>query len=209
MSMFILTTSCLTTSSLPWFMDLTFQVSMQYCSLHDQILLSSPDISTTEHHFCFGPAASFFLGLLVVILCSSPVAYWTPSNLGDSSFGVISFSLFIQFMRSSRQVYWGDPSSSGSDFVNSPLWPISLGWPYIAWLTASLNYASPFTMTRQWSMKGILHWKMSPPGLSEGVQYATGEEQRRTTSSPRKNEVAGPKWKQCSVVDMSGDESKI
>ena len=50
---------------------------------------------------------------------------------------------------------------------------------------------------------------MSPPGLSEGVQYATGEEQRRTTSSPRKNEVAGPKWKQCSVVDMSGDESKI
>ena len=50
---------------------------------------------------------------------------------------------------------------------------------------------------------------MSPPGLSEGVQYATGEEQRRTTSSPRKNEVAGPKWKQCSVVDMSGGESKV
>ena len=44
---------------------------------------------------------------------------------------------------------------------------------------------------------------------SEGVQYATGEEWRRTTSSPRKNEVAGPKWKQCLVVDMSGDESKI
>ena len=32
MSMFTLTTSSLTTSNLPWFMDLTFQVPMQYCS---------------------------------------------------------------------------------------------------------------------------------------------------------------------------------
>ena len=37
---------------------------------------------------------------------------------------------------------------------NSPLWSIHLGWPYTAWLIASLSYASPFTMTRQWSMKG-------------------------------------------------------
>ena len=44
---------------------------------------------------------------------------------------------------------------------------------------------------------------------SEGVQYATGEEWRRTTNSLKKNEVAGPRWKQCSVVDLSGDESKI
>ena len=44
---------------------------------------------------------------------------------------------------------------------------------------------------------------------SEGVQYATVEERRRTTNSLRKNEAAGPKWKRCSVVDVSGDESKI
>ena len=44
---------------------------------------------------------------------------------------------------------------------------------------------------------------------SEGVQHATGEEWRRTTNSLKKNEVAGPRWKQCSVVDLSGDESKI
>ena len=43
---------------------------------------------------------------------------------------------------------------------------------------------------------------------SEGFQYATGEEQRTTISS-RKNEAAGPKWKECSVMDVSGDESKI
>ena len=44
---------------------------------------------------------------------------------------------------------------------------------------------------------------------SECVQYATGEEQKTTTNSPRKNEVVGPKWKRCSIVDVSSDESKI
>ena len=33
MSAFTLAVSCLTTSNLPWFVDLTFQVPMQYCSL--------------------------------------------------------------------------------------------------------------------------------------------------------------------------------
>ena len=33
MPVFILTISSLTTSNLPWFMDLTFQVPMHYCSL--------------------------------------------------------------------------------------------------------------------------------------------------------------------------------
>ena len=50
------------------------------------------------------------------------------------------------------------PSSSGSRFVRTqPLWPVHLGWPYTARLIASLSYASPFTKTRQWSMKGILY----------------------------------------------------
>ena len=44
---------------------------------------------------------------------------------------------------------------------------------------------------------------------SEGVYYATGEEQRRITNSPRMNEAAGPKWIQPSVMDVSGDESKV
>ena len=44
---------------------------------------------------------------------------------------------------------------------------------------------------------------------SEDAQYATGEEQRGTTNSHRKHEEAGPKWKWCSVVDVSGNESKI
>ena len=56
--------------------------------------------------------------------------------------------------------------------------------------------------------EGDVTLKDEPPGL-EGVQYAPAEEQRTTTNSSRKNEVAGPKWKQHSVSDVSGDESKI
>ena len=39
MSTFTLAISCLTTSNLPWFMDLTFRVPMQHCSLQHRILL--------------------------------------------------------------------------------------------------------------------------------------------------------------------------
>ena len=44
---------------------------------------------------------------------------------------------------------------------------------------------------------------------AEGVQYANGKQQRAITNSSRKNEVAGPKQKRCSVLDMSGGESKV
>ena len=40
---------------------------------------------------------------------------------------------------------------------------------------------------------------------SVDAQYATGEEGR---NSSRKNEMAEPQWKQCSVVDVDGDGSK-
>ena len=39
-----------------------------------------------------------------------------------------------------------------------------------------------------------------------GAQYATREEWRNNT---RKNEEMEPKWKQCPVVDVTGDRSKI
>ena len=84
-------------------MDWTFQVPVQYCSLYHQTLLSPPDISTSSHCFCFDPASSFFLELF---LCSSPAAYWTPTDLGGSFFSVLSFCLFVLFMGFSRQECW-------------------------------------------------------------------------------------------------------
>ena len=43
----------------------------------------------------------------------------------------------------------------------------------------------------------------------EDIQIAPGEEWRAFTNSYRKNEVAGPKQKWPSVVDVSGNERKI
>ena len=119
MSMFILAISCLTTSNLPWYMDLTFQVPMQYCSLQHQTLLPSPVTSTTGCCICLGTISSFFLE---VYLHWSPVAYWVPTNLGSSSFSIISFCLFILFMGFSRQKYWsGLPFLSPVDRILSEL----------------------------------------------------------------------------------------
>ena len=103
MSTFTLAISCLTTYNLPWFMDLTFQVPMQYCSWKHQTLLPSPVISKTGCCFCFGSNSSFFLELF---LHWSPVAYWAPTDLGSSSFSVLSFCLLMGFMGFSRQEYW-------------------------------------------------------------------------------------------------------
>ena len=119
MSIFTLVISCLTTSNLPWFMDLTFQVPMQYCSLEHRILLLSPVTSTTGCCFCFGSVSSFFLELF---LHWSQVAYSAPTNLGSSSFSVLSFCLFILFMGFSRQEHWsGLPFPSPVDHILSDL----------------------------------------------------------------------------------------
>ena len=92
---FTLAVPCLISSNLPWFTDLTFQVPMQYCSLQHWTSLSPPNTSTTEHCFHFGTFTSFFMDLLAIALCSSPVQYLTPSDLGCSSSSVIAICLTI------------------------------------------------------------------------------------------------------------------
>ena len=115
MSMFILVITCLPTSNLPWFMDLTFQVPMQYCSLQHRILPPSPVTSTAGCCFCFGSVSSFFLELF---LHWSPVAYWAHIGPGSSSFIVLPVCLFIMFMGFSRQEYWsGLPFPSPEDNI--------------------------------------------------------------------------------------------
>ena len=101
MLMFTLAISCLTISNFSWFMDPIFQGS---------------HTSTTECHFRFDPASSFFLELL---LCSSPVALgildtcW-PGGLIFQCHMCLPFLLFIGF---SRQEYWSGlpfPSPGGN-----------------------------------------------------------------------------------------------
>ena len=42
--------------------------------------------------------------------------------------------------------------------------------------------------------------------MLEYVLYASGEEQKAITNSSWKKEAAEPKWKWCSIVDLSGGE---
>ena len=116
--MFTIAISCLTASNLPWFMDLTVQVPMQYCSLQHWTLLPSPVTSTTGHCFHFDSGFSWFLELFL----HSSVVFRAPTNLGSSSFCVISFCLFILFMGFSRQEHWsGLPFPSPVDQFLSEL----------------------------------------------------------------------------------------
>ena len=150
--MFTLVISCLTIFNLPWFMDLTFQVPMQYCSLQHRTLLLSPVTSTTGCCFCFAPSLHSFWSLF---LHWSPVACWAPTDLWSSSFSVLSFCLFLLFMGFSRQEYW---SGNYTNLLNvktnilswakyhlviiwqrdvPPIFPIkallSWGWPWRSW----------------------------------------------------------------------------
>ena len=134
-SMFTLAISCLITSNLPCFMDLTFQVPMQYCFLQHQTLFLSQVTSTTGYCFCFGSIPSFFLELF---LHWFPVAYWAPTDLWNSSFSILSFYLFILFMGFSRQEYWNLCHSllQWTTFCQtSPPWPVHLVWSHMAWLS--------------------------------------------------------------------------
>ena len=110
---------------------------MQYCCLQHRTLLPSPVTSTTGCCFCFGSISLFFLHSLffiiysfsvsVFFLHSSPVAYWAPTDMGNSSFGVLSFCLFLLFMGFSRQEYSsGLPFPSPVDHILSELSTITL-----------------------------------------------------------------------------------
>ena len=119
MLIFNLAISCLTTSNLPWFIDLTLQVPMQYCSLQHQTTFTTRHIHNWTS-FLLWPSHVILAG--AIALCSSPVAYWTVSNLGGSSSGVTSFCLFVLSMGFSKQEYWSDlPFPSPVDHVWSEL----------------------------------------------------------------------------------------
>ena len=98
MLIFTLAISCLTTSNLAWFMDLTFQVPMQYCSLQHQTFLPSPVTSTTG---CF--VFFFWLWLHLFILSGIIAPLFPSSTLGSYWPGrFISVSYLFAFSYGSR-----------------------------------------------------------------------------------------------------------
>ena len=138
--MFTLAISFLITANLLWYMDLIFQVPMQYCCLQHQTLLPSQVTSTTGHCFHFGFISSF---LLELFLYSSPAAFYILTNLRSSFVCVIIVCLFILFMEFSGHEYWSCLSfTSPVDHVLPELSTM----PNTAWLIVSLS------RIRLWSM---------------------------------------------------------
>ena len=102
---FNLAISSLTMSHLPWFMGLTFQVPMQYCSLQHQTLLSPPNTSTAEHHSHFG--RHFILSGAV---SNCPPLF--PSSILDN-FRTVGARLPVSHLSAFSYCLWGSPGESG------------------------------------------------------------------------------------------------
>ena len=113
-------------------MNLTFHIPMPYCSLPHWTLLPSPVTYTAG--CCCGSISSFFLD---IFLHSSSVAYWAPTDLGSSSFSVLSFAFSYCSWGSqgkNTEVACHSLLQQTTFCQNSPPWPVLLGWPHTAWL---------------------------------------------------------------------------
>ena len=149
MLIFTLVISCLTTSNLPWCVDLTFLWNIVLNSIG--LYLNYQTHLQLGIFFCFGLAFSFLLELFVWF---SPVVYWVPNDLGSSSFSVLFcfflfcffFVLFLPFhivhgVLKTRILKWfAIPFVSGPCFVRTL--HHHLGWRDMAYITfVELNKA--------------------------------------------------------------------
>ena len=117
MSTFTLAIFCLTTSNLPWFMDLTFQVPMQYCSLQHRTLLLSPVTSATG--CCFWLHPFILSGVISPLISSSILGTY---RLGEFIFQCPIFLLFhvVHGVLKARILKWfAIPFSRGPHSVRS------------------------------------------------------------------------------------------
>ena len=77
MLMFTLAITYLTTSNLPWFMDLTFQVPINIALYSIRPCFYHQSYPTAPSCFCFGSIPSFFSGVISPLISSSILGtYW-------------------------------------------------------------------------------------------------------------------------------------
>jgi len=172
MSMYTPAISCLTTFNLPWFMDLTFQVPMQYCSLQHWTLLPSPITSITGLCFLFGFVSSFFLELF--LHSNSILGTYRPGEF------IFQCSIFFPFhtvhgVLKARTLKWfAIPFSSGprmSDLSTMTClsWvalPLQLGsWFYFLFATFLMKSRTQWILNKSWKSKWM--GKLFPPFLAK------------------------------------------
>ena len=107
---FTLAISCLTTFNLPWFMDLTFQVPMQYCSLQHRILLLSPVTSTAGYCFCFGFHPFILSEVSPLLITSSILGTYRPGELLFQYPIILTFHIFHAVLKARILKWFAFPS---------------------------------------------------------------------------------------------------
>ena len=149
MLMFTLAISCLTTFSLPWFMDLTFQLPRQYYSLQHQT-------TSITSHIC-----NWVLCFALALFFHSFWSYFSndlQQHIGHLQTWGVHLSVF--YLIAFSYCSWGSPGKNTEVVChslfqwttfchNSPPWPFCLGWPHMAWLIVSLSW------TKLWSLWSI------------------------------------------------------
>ena len=135
MSVFTLAISCLTTFNLSWFMNLTFQVPMQYCSLQHWTWLPSPVTSTAG--CCFALALSLH-------------SFWSyfsrDLQLHTRCLLTLGVHLSVSYLFAFSYCSWGSQGRNTEVVCHSvfqwttfchtsPPWDTHLGWPHRAWLS--------------------------------------------------------------------------
>ena len=136
---FTLAISCLTTSNLPWFMDLT--IAGSYAIL----LFTATDLACITSHihnwvlFMLWLHSFILSGVISPLISSSILDTYCP---GEFLLSILSFCLFILFMGFSRQEYWsGLPFPSPVDHILSdlstmtrPSWVAPHGMAWFHWV---------------------------------------------------------------------------
>ena len=159
MLMFKLAISCLTTTGLPLFMDLTFHVPLNIVLYNISLYLTN----RYNHHWVSFPLwhSHFILSEVIsncpLLFFSSILDTFLP-HLQKGSHLQVSYHFAFSYCSWSSL---GKNPGTGCHFLlqwapmhhNSSLWLVHLGWSCMAWLIASLRYAIPLVMTRLWSMK--------------------------------------------------------
>ena len=118
MSTFTPAISCLTTSNLPWFVDLTFQVPMQYCFLQHWTLLPSPVTSTIECCFCFGSVFILF-GVISPLISSRILGIYWPGEFIFQCLIFLPFHNFHRVLKVRTLKRFSIPFSSGPHFART------------------------------------------------------------------------------------------
>ena len=196
MSTFTLAISCLTTSNLPWFMDLTFQVPMQYCSLQHQTLRLSPVTSTAGYFFLLW-LHPFIFSIIISPLISSSIlgTYWP----GEFLFWypvILPFYTVHEVLKARILKWFAIPFSSGPRSVRPlhhahPSWVAPQAWlsfieldkaVVLVWLAWLVFCEYGFSVSAFWCplatptiLLGFLlpwTWGISPPLFQQSAAAA-------------------------------------